>query len=385
MDLPFFTSSALDGFAVRATDVAQASPGSPAVLRIVGEARAGTPFRGTIKRGQAVEIMTGAPVPLGADTIVRVEDTELSSPQMVRIFAAPPCGTGVRPAGLDVRKEQKLLSKGEIFNPGVLGLLAGVGIGNVLVWPRPRVTIVTTGDELVDPVVEKLHPDSGRIFDSNSIILSALLKDMGCIDTAVRRAPDDPSALKELLSADAPHCDILLLSGGVSKGKYDYVRSVFRDLGGTEIFWGVNQQPGKPLFFGLLRSTAVFGLPGNPVSAYFCADIYVRTAVRHALGVNGPTPFEFLAIAGEDFEKGDSRTSFRRCILKAEGRKVFAFSAGRPDSNLIHTVTRHSGYLVIEPQRARLREGEPTACLIPEPARLWPEPLKALLLTLNVL
>jgi molybdopterin molybdotransferase len=379
VDLPLFASSALDGFAVRAAEVASANSEEPTELKVIGEARAGAPFRGEVGYGEAVEIMTGAPIPAGADTIVRIEDTRRPRTNIVQILKTPPPGTGVRPAGVDLRKGDVIIAAGERLTPGLLAHLASAGIGYVSVYPRPKVAICVTGDELTQPGAGALQPADGLIFDSNSVMLSALLREMGADIVDVCTAPDHPAKLKQMMESLTGKCDVLVMSGAVSMGKHDHVRPVFFELGGQEIFWGVNQQPGKPLFFGKLGEILFFGLPGNPVSAYMCADIYVRSALRKLGGDSEWEPFGFMVKLGEDFTKNDSRTAFRRAVLRRNGKQLMAYSAGPPDSNLLHTVARFHGYVVVPAELARIREGDPALFVVPELCRLGAEPIKSLL------
>lgn len=378
-DLPLFASSAMDGYAVCANDVAQASPESPVELEVIGEARAGLPYPGRVRSGQAVEIMTGSPIPEGADAVVKIEDTQRIDDRRVRIFAKVPPLTAIRAAGRDIKKGDVLIRRGQKVTAGLAAFLAAAGIGEIEVIPPPRVGIVVTGDELLPPDAKLLQLDSGAIFDANSVMLELLSKEMGADVVFCERVKDDPSSLREVFVSRSQLCDILVFSGGVSKGRYDFVRPLFSESGGQELFWGINQQPGKPLFFGKLGDVLVLGLPGNPVSAFFCADLYLRTAVRR---MRGEPDFEVQTITvllGEEMTKNDTRVAFRRAFLRTRGKQVVAYSAGPPDSHLLHTIARHHGYVIIPAERARVREGEPVEFILPDISRLPRELLKTLL------
>ncbi|MGC8740330.1 MAG: gephyrin-like molybdotransferase Glp [Candidatus Sumerlaeaceae bacterium] len=378
-DIPLFTSSAMDGFAVIADDVKGASLESAVTLEVIGEARAGQPFRGEVEHGQAVEIMTGAPLPAGADTVVKVEETQRISERQVRIFSAAPPATAVRIAGRDFRKGELLVHRGEKLTAGLAALLAAAGIGEVAVYPRPKVGIVVTGDELMRPGRNRAQMEFGAIFDANSVMLELLVKEIGADVIFCEWVKDDPGALSDVFRSQRGDYDILILSGGVSKGKYDYVRPLFSDCGGEVLFWGVNQQPGKPLLVGKLDGKLVFGLPGNPVSAFFCADLYLRTALRRMSGESDVEPIMVTVLLGEELCKNDERLAFRRAYLSARGKRVIAYASGPSDSNLVHTIARHHGYILIPPERARIRQDEPVQFLLPDPTRVPKELLKTLL------
>ncbi|MCX7626104.1 MAG: molybdopterin molybdotransferase MoeA [Candidatus Sumerlaeaceae bacterium] len=378
-DIPLFASSAYDGYAVIAQDVESATRENPAVLQVVGEARAGKPFMGTLSRGQAVEIMTGAPVPTGASAIAKVEDTHRREGAVVEILRPFADGFGVRPAGLDIRKDEIVVRRGEKLTVGLLGVLAAIGMSEVKVIRRPEVTICVTGDELLEPGDhERPAAEQACVYDTNSVMLGVLTRQMGAHVRQVLRVPDDPVQLRTALEANLGNCDVFVFSGGVSMGRYDYVRPVFYDFGGVEIFWGVKQQPGKPLFFGKARDMFVLGLPGNPVSAFFCADLYLRTLVKRLAGDLDYAPTEFMVIAGEDFSKQNLQVAFRRAVLRLENNRLVAYSTGPSDSNLVHTIARIHGYLLIPSERAKIRAGDPAIFVAPELERLLPEPLKSL-------
>lgn len=378
-DVPLFPNSAMDGYAVVAESVATASAEHPVRLEIVGEARAGSAPVGRIRAGQAVEIMTGAPIPSGADAVVPVERTERLDPRTVAVLAPAVPGQAIRAAARDFRRGDLLVHAGEEISPGLMGLLAAAGIGKVPIHRRPSVAVAVTGDELVDPCSPNPSLAPGQIFDANSVMLTALLEEAGAALSFLGRVSDTQDGVRGVFEAVCDRYDLLVLSGGVSKGKYDFVRQCFSAQGGKELFWGVNQQPGKPLFVGKLGRTVVFGLPGNPVSAYFCADLYVRSAIARCRGALEPLPTEVSVAAAQDFLKSDERTAFRRVRLLRHDRQLFAASAGPADSDLIHTVARHHGYLVIPPERARIRAGDPATVVLPDLRRLAPEPLKTLL------
>ncbi|HEV8536638.1 MAG TPA: gephyrin-like molybdotransferase Glp [Candidatus Limnocylindria bacterium] len=277
-DVPPFRNSAMDGYAVRGDDVGSA----PVRLRVVGEIAAGAFPERAIGKGEAMRIMTGAPMPDGADTVVRVEDTDNAS-DVVTVGAVTPKGISVRQAGEDLRKGESILARGMVLRAADIGLLASVGRGRVTVRKRPRVAVFSTGDEIVD--VDAPLPQ-GKIRDSNRYTLASAIRATGAepwVRGIVRDAPDAlRAALREAVSADA-----IVTSGGVSVGDHDHMKPVLSELG-TIDFWAIAIRPGRPLAFGELRDgerrVPIFGLPGNTVSALLTFEIFVRPALLRMQG-----------------------------------------------------------------------------------------------------
>ncbi|WP_448811402.1 molybdopterin molybdotransferase MoeA [Agromyces bauzanensis] len=276
VDLPSFDNSAMDGYAVRRADVVDATSDAPIVLDVVADLPAGAGDAVSIGPGQAARIMTGAPVPAGADAVVPVERTDAGSAR-VAIHAAPRPGHHIRRRGEDLRAGDRVLTGGMELGPRRIAAAAAAGLAELPVVAVPRVAVVATGSELVEPGAA-LGP--GRIHDSNSLLLAALVAEAGCLVSEVRRLPDDPRLLREWLETRA-ECDAVVFSGGVSVGAYDVVRQVLGELGTVE-FVRVAMQPGKPQAFGTLPDgTPVFGLPGNPVAVAVSFEAFVRPALLH--------------------------------------------------------------------------------------------------------
>jgi molybdopterin molybdotransferase len=282
--LPGFDNSAMDGYAVRAVDVAGADatvPGSAVRLPVVAEVAAGAVATRAVRPGEAVRIMTGAMLPDGADAVVKVEDTD-GGTQTVEIRSGVAAGTSVRPAGEDVKQGQVVLSAGMVVDARRVALLAATGHADALVRPRPRVAIVSTGAELVRPG-EPLPP--GQIHESNSYMLEAAVMSTGAVALRQPTLDDDPAAVLDAVSALAADVDAIVTSGGVSMGAYDVVKESLRDQGVD--FVQVAMQPGKPQGFGLVgdRKVPLFALPGNPVSSYVSYEVFVRPALRRLMGL----------------------------------------------------------------------------------------------------
>lgn len=275
-NIPPFDNSAMDGYAVRAADLRAL----PATLPVIEDIPAGAFPKKTVTPGTCARIMTGAPFPDGADAVAPVEWTEAAEDGAVRFNQAPAPGEHVRPAGQDVQVGALMFEPGQVVTPPVVGMLTTLGYAEVEVARRPRVAVISTGDELVDPS-ERLRP--GKIRDSNGPALRAQVVSAGGASRPPFRARDDEQSIRTIIE-EALDADVLLFSGGVSVGDYDFVKQVLDEMGMELLFWKVRQRPGKPLAFGLLQGRYVFGLPGNPVSSAICFEQYVRPALAKMLG-----------------------------------------------------------------------------------------------------
>jgi len=352
-DLPGFTSSAMDGFAVRAADIASASLERPVDLRISGEVRMGHAPTGSVGAGEAVVVPTGGVVPSGADAVVPVELCAVEG-DVVRVLRALPPGKHVRPAGEDVRKDELLVGAGRRLAAPDIGALAAAGIDAVAMVPRARVGIVSTGDELVAPG-EPLG--EAQLYDSNARVLSAAVREAGAIPVYGGIARDDPGALTAALDRIASEVDVFVCSGGVSAGERDPVKGAF--LGGDEIeFANVAMQPGRPQAFGIYRGKPFFGLPGNPVSVFVSFVVFAEPALGKLMGRNA-TRAEVTAVLEGDLEASRTRTRTRyaRVRVRREGGVLVAAPEGGHQSNLLATFARADGLAVI-PAGTRLRSGE---------------------------
>ena len=280
IDLPSFDNSAMDGYAVHVADVRAAGEDAPVSLPVVGEAAAGQTTIFALPPGTAAKIMTGAPVPAGADAIVPVEWTDAGA-ATVRITRAPEPGQHVRRQGEDVAAGDQVLDEGDVLGPRQLGLLAGIGRGQVRARPRPRVVVLSTGAELREPG-QRLSHDA--IYDANSFMLAGAVRGAGAVAYRVGIVPDDPAVFADTLSDQLVRADLVVTSGGVSKGEYDVVKEVLSELG-TVWFGEVRMQPGKPQGFGHVGEdrTPIFALPGNPVSSFVSFELFVLPALRRMM------------------------------------------------------------------------------------------------------
>ncbi|MGH2695037.1 MAG: molybdopterin molybdotransferase MoeA, partial [Actinomycetota bacterium] len=277
--LPRFDNSAMDGYAVRGDDAGEASESSPAELEIVGEVRAGEAGDLKVLPGTAARIFTGAPVPPGADAVVPVEETEEFGGNVV-VRGATPLGRNVRPAGDDLAEGDLLVRAGTELGSGELALLASMGFSPLPVHKAPKVAVLVTGDELVPPEVT---PGPGRIRDSNSVALAALVNEAGGEVVPFGPVPDDRAAVVEAFARAGEVADLVVSSGGVAVGRYDFVKEVVAELGRIDL-WKVAMQPGRPVVLGAIGDTPFLGLPGNPVSIHVSFEQFVRPAIRKMRG-----------------------------------------------------------------------------------------------------
>jgi molybdopterin molybdotransferase len=284
VDLPRFDNSAMDGYAVRAVDVADASPDTPVSLPVVGEIAAGAAVPHRLSPGTAMKIMTGAPMPEQADTVVPYENTDRGASD-VKITAPSEPDQHVRHRGEDIRAGTELYRAGDLLGPRDIGVLAGIGLDKVLVRPRPRVVVISTGTELVEPGSELDRNE--QIFDANSFLLAASVRAAGAQVFRVGQVGDDGELLKRVVAEQLLRADLILTSGGISQGDYDLVKAVIPELGVCD-FAQVAMQPGRPQGFGLIGADRVpmIMLPGNPVSSFVSFEMFVRPVLRKLMGVH---------------------------------------------------------------------------------------------------
>jgi molybdopterin molybdotransferase len=350
--LPRFDNSAMDGYAVQARDAATASKEDPVVLEVTGEVRAGVPGEATVSAGSAVRIMTGGRVPDGADAIVPVEETSETNGR-VEIVAATSVGRHVRPAGDDIGEGEVIVEAGTQMLAGELALLASFGLTPVEVHRRPRVAILVTGDELVGPADE---PGPGGIRDSNSIALTSLCEESGAEVVSCMRVADDFDAHRAAFADAAPGVDLLISSGGVAVGKYDFVKAVVEELGAIDL-WRVAMQPGKPVVLGSVGDTPFLGLPGNPVSIHVGFEQFVRPSLRKMAGYRELLRPRLSARLSSKLEKKPGRRHYVRVRLRREGREWIATPTGGQGSHIQSSLVDCHGVAVFEVDLDRLDEG----------------------------
>jgi molybdopterin molybdotransferase len=361
MDLPGFTNSAMDGYAVVADDLRGASEESPVSLPVVGEVAAGRASIYAMNSGTAVKIMTGAPVPAGADAVVPVEWTDRGA-VTVSITQEPKLGANIRAKGEDVTTGDLILADGSVLGPRQIGLLAGIGRASIRARPRPRVVVLSTGSELRDPG-SSLAPDS--IYDANSHMLAAAIRSVGAIAYRVGIVPDDPQTFSETLSDQLVRADLVVTSGGVSKGDYDVVKDVLSRVG-TVAFGEVAMQPGKPQGFGFIGEdrTPIFTLPGNPVSSYVSFEVFVHPAIRKMMGV---TPYRrppTRAMISGPIRSIPGRQQYLRAVFTPDGKGNHAEPVGGHGSHLLGGLAAANALIVIPTDVEYLEAGSRVDVLV---------------------
>ena len=346
---PPFDASAMDGFAVRGEDVAAL----PATLRLIGESAAGTGFHGEVRRGEAVRIFTGAPVPKGADTIVIQEDTELAHGVVTVKEAAP--ARHIRPCGQDFTEGEVLLRKGVKLGSREMMLAAAMNHAELPVRRRPKVAILSTGDEVVPPGSD---PGQDQIISSVSFGLAALVEAQGGEAMSLGIAKDTPESIITLARAGSA-ADILVTIGGASVGERDLVSAALRSVGLELDFWKIAMRPGKPLLYGRIGSQRVLGLPGNPISALVCAFVFLVPMVHRLLGVDRGGRGLVEAVLGQDLEANGSREHYMRGISDwgPNGERVVRPLPSQ-DSSLMADFARADCLIVLAPNAPVLRRGE---------------------------
>lgn len=334
VDVPGFDNSAMDGYAVRAAD----TPGS---LRVIGEVAAGMAEPPAVEVGTTVRIMTGAPMPPGADAIVPIEEAGDEEGGRVPLPAARP-GTHVRSAGHDTRAGDEVHVAG-VLTPPKIAVLASLGIATVLVRRRPAVAILSTGDELVE-IGTPLGPN--QVHDANGVALAAAVRDAGGRAVLLPRAPDDANRIDALLTAAARNADLLVTSAGVSVGRHDHVRGVLERRGSLD-FWRIAVQPGKPLAVGEIDGVTLIGLPGNPVSALVVFELFVRPFIRGMLGLPGDGRIRTSAAPDRRMGKDPGRRAFLRVIVRDEAGHILASPAGGQASSQLRPLADANGLLIV--------------------------------------
>jgi molybdopterin molybdotransferase len=388
LDLPPFDTTAMDGYAVRAEDLRASEKERPATLEVIGAVPAGRTAETPLGSGQAYRILTGAPMPPGADTVVPYEDTdgkgfggwsgdagaqEAAAEREVRIFTAPPRGDNVRYRGEVLRRGEVVVRARSVVRPGEAAVLATVGREKVWVYRRPRIGVLSTGDELVSV---GQTPGPGQIRDGNRPGLMAQVREAGGDPIDLGIAPDEPEAVRTALAQRAESgIDLLLTSGGVSMGDHDVVKHVLRDEGQVD-FWSIDLRPGKPLAFGTFRGVPFLGLPGNPVSSLVTFELFARPAILRLGGHLRLARPELEAVALEPIKNGSGRENFMRGVVE---RRVGADGApewtvrltGQQASNFITSMAKANALVRVHKTRTLVSPGETVRVLMLDWAPIW--------------
>jgi len=348
--VPGHTNSAVDGFALRSDDL----HGMPGSLQLIGRTLAGHPFAGTIGAGQCVAITTGAILPAGADAVAMLE---YCHEQDGRVEIQRPCRSGdnVRHAGEDIAEGSEVAAAGSRLNSALLGVLASLGLAQVEVRRRPRIAILSTGDE-IHPLGSALP--AGGVYDSNRYSLHGLLADLGAEILDLGLVADDPQRLRDCLQR-ASGCDAILSSGGVSVGEADYIKPILRELGQVE-FWKLAIKPGRPLTFGQLGRSLFFGLPGNPVAVMVTFLQFVRPALQRLMGMHPAPAMLFTAICDVAVRKRSGRREYQRGVVRREEDGTLHVSlTGRQGSGILTSMSRANCLIILPEQQADVHAGDP--------------------------
>jgi molybdopterin molybdotransferase len=362
LDHPPWDNSSMDGYAVRAADVTTASDAAPTVLPVLETVRAGQRPSRRLEAGTAIRVMTGAPVPDGADTVIRVEDTN-GGEHSVAIRDARDAGRNVRPRGEDLRIGDIAVPRGTTLGPAHLGVLASVGVAQAPVHRVPRVAVLASGDELVDVdrFDEVLRGD--RIVSSNSYTLRASVQAAGAEPVYLGIAPDDPAAYERQLRG-VSGCDLLITSGGVSVGAFDFTKDVLRSLGAALHLWRVKMRPGAPLGFGTLGDMPWLGLPGNPVSAMVTFELFARPLIRRLRGEGRIFARTMHLRVRDEIVLAAPLTHFMRVTIEWADDGPWARLTGPQGSGLLTSMARADALLVIPPEQQRVQPGTTLEALL---------------------
>ena len=356
--LPRFTNAAMDGFALKWDDIVTATDDFPVRLQVTQSIPAGTLSTLPVTSGCCAEIMTGAPMPEGADTVVAFEQTSGFGSDSVDVFKTPKYGANVRYCGEEITGGEMLFRKGELLSPSEIALLASFGFASVVVHRKPKVSIVTVGDEVCMPGEEV---SGAQIYNSNRFMLEAACRSVGVEPAGLHHAPDDRVALREALALALAECDVLITAGGISTGEYDFVQQELSALGVTKQFWNVAQKPGKPLYFGSTpEGKAVFSLPGNPVSALVCFVEYCIPALN--ILQEHPEINSFKAILAELFPTDKKRHRFLSGKVWSEHGKLLCKVSPKVESHMITSLAGSNCLVEAEPSSVPLPAGSEVTC-----------------------
>jgi molybdopterin molybdotransferase len=351
-NIPSANNSAMDGYAVRHIDTKGATQDRPLQLKIIEDIPAGKVALKKIKKGEAARIMTGAVIPEGADSVIRQEDTKKNGKTVI-IYTSAKKGQNIRFAGEDVQKGDLIINRGSSLRPADIGMLAALGKAFISVYQKPRVAIMSTGDELVDI---ETNPPLGKIINSNSYSLAAQVLECGGIPIMLGISKDKKLDLQEKFKT-ALHADVIISSGGVSVGDYDFVKDVMGKMGNAMHFWQVAMRPGKPLAFGAIEDVPLFGLPGNPVSAMVSFEQFVRPSLLKMQGHTKIFRQTAKAVCAQEIQKSEGFKHFIRAVVKKEKDQYIASVTGDQGSGILKSMVMANALIVMGENETRIKKG----------------------------
>jgi molybdopterin molybdotransferase len=362
IELPLWDNSSMDGYAVRAEDIVSATEASPVVLPVLETIRAGSHATHPLKARSAMRIMTGAPIPDGADTVIRVEDTD-GGEHIVAIRDARDAGRNVRPHGEDMKRGSLVLARGTAIGPAAIGVLASVGQATVVVHRKPVVAVLSSGDELVDVDGFAAVLRGERIVSSNGYTIAAAARMNGADVVELGIVGDDPDEYRERLRG-VTGCDLLITSGGVSVGAFDFTKDVLQSLGAEMHLWRVKMRPGAPLGFGTLGAMPWLGLPGNPVSAMVTFELFARPVIRKLCGDTNIFRRTLEVRTRERITIAAPLTHFLRSVVEWDAGVPWARLTGPQGSGLLTSMSRANALLIVPPERDVVDAGESLDALL---------------------
>jgi molybdopterin molybdotransferase len=369
IDVPFWANSAMDGYAVRAVDVRGAGPAAPVRLQVIEQIPAGAFPTRSVGAGQAARIFTGAPLPKGADSVVRQEDTDLGS-DLVTIVRDRDCGVNVRHAGEDLKAGALVFEAGTALGPAHLGVLASLAMAHPVVYRRPRVAIIGSGDEIVDVDQPDLILSGRKVASSNRHTMAAVVRLAGGEPVSLGNAADRPEAIRRRLES-ALDCDLIVTTAGISVGEHDFLRGVLTSMGAEIDFWKLRMRPGAPVGFGMVGSVPWIGLPGNPVSALVTFELFARPAIRRMMGE--PLPFRrTVRIApAEPIRLGPTLQHFLRARITGDGPQAVASLTGPQGSGILTSMATANALLIVPEGIQSVEAGSPVdAIRLDDPTHL---------------
>ena len=351
---PLFDNSAMDGFALRHEDTSKAHSDHPVGLKIIGECQAGNPPQKLQSPNTTIRIMTGAPIPSGANAVV-MQEKVTEQDGLITLQAPVQKDQNIRRAGEDIRSGEMALDKGQVITGGTMSFLASIGVTQLAVTAQPKVSILVTGSELVSEPNE-IKP--GQILESNSLFLKAALHELGLAPLRVQLVGDNPQRLQEHLEACLEDSDIVILTGGVSVGAYDFTKKILGDLGVQTLFWRVNQKPGKPLYVGSSGKRIFFGLPGNPYAVLFCFYIYVRPYLLQFMHHPRTELTHSKMPLHETWVKKDTKTHFLKGRIMHQDGQHYVQPLSGQGSHLMRALSQADVLISIDGEPRSLSQGE---------------------------